>query len=390
MVPESKAARLVYCFAITSENYSKAVQQLKTRFGREYLLVQIYVRDLLSLVMKNATVGRNSSDLASLYDMLETKLRALESLGRTKEKFADFLEPLVESCLPESVLRAWERSRVSEDNDDSSSQRSLEKLMCFVRHEVESEEMISLAREGFGKNNGVVKRNNNKNIVSDVPDVATAAMLVRTNASHDGIPKGKPNCVFCEKSHLSSDCFLAQKMSYDEKKQGKKGSWPIRRDSYTIREHGIYAIEINDFNGAFKLCSEVFSERKICGFAPKIENQHILENLRINKFELSDAFCNEDEIDLLLRADLIGKLLTGKCIQLNFGLAEIHAKLGWTVVGKETGLGSSNDEIIVDSFVQTVLSLYVNDIFLKELWEIDTLGIRDPIENVSKRKLFDK
>ncbi|GFU44491.1 uncharacterized protein TNCV_1506131 [Trichonephila clavipes] len=72
-VPESKAARLISGFPITSENYSKAVQQLKIRFGRKDLLVQIYVRDLLSLVMKNATAGRNS-DLESLYDMLETKL----------------------------------------------------------------------------------------------------------------------------------------------------------------------------------------------------------------------------------------------------------------------------------------------------------------------------
>ncbi|GFY78676.1 DUF1758 domain-containing protein [Trichonephila inaurata madagascariensis] len=80
------------------------------------ILVQIYVRDLF-LVKKNATARRNS-DLASLYDMLETKLRALESLGHTKEKLADFLEPLVKSCLPESVLCAWERSRISEDNDD--------------------------------------------------------------------------------------------------------------------------------------------------------------------------------------------------------------------------------------------------------------------------------
>ncbi|PRD22257.1 UNVERIFIED_CONTAM: hypothetical protein NCL1_49558 [Trichonephila clavipes] len=139
MVPESKVAGLVFRFPKTSENYCKAVQQLKMKFGRGDLLVQIYVRDLLFLVMKNATAGRNS-DLASMYNMLETKLRALESLGHTKEKFADFLEPLVESCLPESVLRAWEESRVSEDNDDSTSQRSLEKLMCFVRHEVEWEE----------------------------------------------------------------------------------------------------------------------------------------------------------------------------------------------------------------------------------------------------------
>ncbi|GFX78393.1 DUF1758 domain-containing protein [Trichonephila clavipes] len=86
--------------------------------------------------------------------MLETKLRALESLVRSKEKFADFLEPLVESCLPENVLRAWYRRRISESTDDATSQRSLEKLMCFLRHEIESEEMIRLAREGFGKDRG--------------------------------------------------------------------------------------------------------------------------------------------------------------------------------------------------------------------------------------------
>ncbi|GFY55375.1 CCHC-type domain-containing protein [Trichonephila inaurata madagascariensis] len=99
----------------------------------------------------------------------------------------------------------------------TTSQRSLEKSMCFVRHEVESE-MINLASEGFGKNNGVLKRNINKIIIADVSDVATTAMLVSTNAFRDGIPRGKTNCVFCEKSHLSFD-FLAQKMSYNEKKQ---------------------------------------------------------------------------------------------------------------------------------------------------------------------------
>ncbi|GFT04992.1 DUF1758 domain-containing protein [Nephila pilipes] len=131
---------------------ARSPQTAEIKIWREDLLVQIYARDFLSLVLKNATTGKNAPDLATLYDMLETKLRAFESLGRTKEKFADFLEPLVESCLPENILRAWERSRISESTDDAISQRSLKKLMCFLRHEVELEEMIRLAREGFGKN----------------------------------------------------------------------------------------------------------------------------------------------------------------------------------------------------------------------------------------------
>ncbi|GFV07591.1 putative RNA-directed DNA polymerase from transposon X-element [Trichonephila clavipes] len=104
--PGSKMFSLVSSFPPTKKNYKKAVQQVKERFGREDLLVQIYIRDLLGLVMQNAT-GKIRLELSELYDVLKSKLLALESLGRTQEKFADFLEPLVESCLPEALLRAW-------------------------------------------------------------------------------------------------------------------------------------------------------------------------------------------------------------------------------------------------------------------------------------------
>ncbi|GFY09512.1 DUF1758 domain-containing protein [Trichonephila clavipes] len=61
--PKSKAERLVLSFPATAENYPKAIDQLKERFGREDLLVQIYVRELLNLVMKNAVSGRTKTDL---------------------------------------------------------------------------------------------------------------------------------------------------------------------------------------------------------------------------------------------------------------------------------------------------------------------------------------
>ncbi|GFT79322.1 DUF1758 domain-containing protein [Nephila pilipes] len=165
----------------SSSELDVVVEQLKLRFGREDLLVKIYVRDLHSLFLKSATTGKNAPDLAPLYDMLKTKLRALESLGGTKEKFAEILEPLVESCLPENVLRAWERSRISESTDDAISQRSLEKLMRLLRHEVESEEMIRLAREGFGKDRGggVIRKECQKSVHKDEPTAATLISNLR-------------------------------------------------------------------------------------------------------------------------------------------------------------------------------------------------------------------
>ncbi|GFU04729.1 DUF1758 domain-containing protein [Nephila pilipes] len=148
VVPKSKAARVLDSFPATADNYPKAVAQLPERFGREDLLVQIYVRDLLSIVMKNTATGRSKTDLPALYDELEAKIQALESLGRTQEKFGDFLSPLVESCLPEEVLVAWERSR-NHGLTENKESRNLEHLMNFLRQEVKGEEMVNLARTGF-------------------------------------------------------------------------------------------------------------------------------------------------------------------------------------------------------------------------------------------------
>ncbi|GBM77476.1 hypothetical protein AVEN_94285-1 [Araneus ventricosus] len=98
-----------------------------------------------------------------------------------------------------------------------------------------------------------------------------------------------------------------------------------------------------------------------------------MENLRVHKIESSDLICTENEIGLLIGSTLIEKLLTGRCVQLSFGLAAIHAKLGWTVIGKETGLCSNDDNPVLDS-VQTVLSLNVNNASLGELWDIEFLA----------------
>ncbi|GFY10081.1 uncharacterized protein TNCV_1946261 [Trichonephila clavipes] len=138
--PNRKRKDSFLVFRLLQQNYPKAVDQLKERFGREDLLVQIYVRDLLTMVMKNAVSGRAKTELSRLYDELEGKLRALESLGRTQERFGDFLAPLVESCLPEEVLMTWERNRNHHelsDNTAGKNIRSLENLMTFLRQEVQ-------------------------------------------------------------------------------------------------------------------------------------------------------------------------------------------------------------------------------------------------------------
>ncbi|GFY35955.1 putative RNA-directed DNA polymerase from transposon X-element [Trichonephila clavipes] len=179
-VPGSKMFSLVSSFPPTKENYRKAVQQVKERFGRD-LLVQIYIRDLLGLVMQNAT-GKIKLYLSELYDVLKSKLLVLESLGRTQEKFADFLETLVESCLPEAVLRAWERCRIAETTSEGQdSGRSLDRLMTFLPKEVESDEMILLARTGLGSTQRQKIKAN-----EEEPSLAISTALVNTKGERSG------------------------------------------------------------------------------------------------------------------------------------------------------------------------------------------------------------
>jgi len=100
--PNTRAREVVESFPPIASNYNKAVECLKARFGREDLLVEFYVRELLKLTM-SVNSKEDKVMLSSLYDRIETQMRALETLGVATEKYATMLFPLVDSCLTEEV-----------------------------------------------------------------------------------------------------------------------------------------------------------------------------------------------------------------------------------------------------------------------------------------------
>lgn len=220
-VPGSRARQLVDSFPATGSNYSKILDCLKVRFGRDDLQIEVYVRELLKLIISNAT-SSDRIELSLLYDKIETQLRALETLGITSDKYAAMLFPLIESCFPPDLLRIWQRAPsvdTTEGSGESSLENRLKSLMLFLKNEVENEQHISLAVEGFGlgpnkfnrdiaKNNKYV--NNNKNVrTSSIP---TATGLANNTS--------EPRCVFCNhNSHESAKCFKAQKLSNEQKRK---------------------------------------------------------------------------------------------------------------------------------------------------------------------------
>ncbi|GBN38356.1 hypothetical protein AVEN_185837-1 [Araneus ventricosus] len=427
VVPKSEAARVVESFPATADNYPKAISQLQERFGRDDLLVQIYVRDLLSMVMKNAVTGRAKTDLPALYDELEAKIRALESLGRTQEKYGDFLSPLVESCLPEEVLVAWERNR-NHSLTVTKESRTLEQLMNFLRQEVKGEGMVHLARTGFASSSQ--RKELHDDHVKQSESTASALVSLQTPG------KRIHNCIFCDKSPPSEKCFSARKMTLAAKQKlllkkgacfcclkkaghlsrfcnvknqlncshcnnhhfdimcdknnaskyvpkpenslsncskgetiflqtlcvliryqgqqklirvvldsGSQSSYvsekiitqfkasPLRTETvihalFGGKEtkptyHEVFPVEVSNLNRTFSCSFEVFSEKMICGFIPSIENKEVLNELKRKKINFTDSFRNETEINLLIGADVLGKLLTGNTVDLESGLTAV-------------------------------------------------------------------
>ncbi|GIY49127.1 transposable element Tc1 transposase [Caerostris darwini] len=150
----TKACDIVESYPPSKENYSKVIEHLKSRFGRKDLLIEVYIRDLLALVNSKTNIK-----LSDLYDKLGSYLCALKRLGVTTSNYAAMLYPVVESCLPVEILKAWDRYKLNREVKEDSiltKEKVLENLMCFLRHEVEGEEHRVLAETAFG--NGMKRK----------------------------------------------------------------------------------------------------------------------------------------------------------------------------------------------------------------------------------------
>uniref|UniRef100_A0A8D8QBF3 Peptidase aspartic putative domain-containing protein n=1 Tax=Cacopsylla melanoneura TaxID=428564 RepID=A0A8D8QBF3_9HEMI len=225
MTPGSPAKQLVESYPATGSMYPTVVQAFQARYGREDLLVEYYIRELLRIVIHN-NVSSEKLPLVTLYDKLQSHLRNLESLKITSNMCAPFLMPLVSSCLSEDVLKLWERSCSAVSSSDSTSKDHLESLMQFLKAEVEGAQKLELAKSGFGLTSTKTpvkpihtprrdfKMENKQCEVA--AKVSTAAGLVNTP------PRGE-SCLFCTGNHNPQDCnksmTLSQKLDIVRNKQ---------------------------------------------------------------------------------------------------------------------------------------------------------------------------
>ncbi|GFT85320.1 integrase catalytic domain-containing protein [Nephila pilipes] len=372
------------------------------------------------------------------------------------------------------------------------SGRTLDRLMTFLRKEVESEEMMLLARTGLGS----PQRQKSKATVEE-PFLVTSAALVNTKGGRSGKQKF---CLFCSQcNHWSSDCLMGKKLSLNDKKSilirnracfrclnkgnnarscrlkmlkcmncddkshhtllcnkneefdlknetvgatissslanqslitnvylqtivlklcynnnemvlrclldnGSQKSYLTQRvldhlnlkpvSKQTIvhgllggretapRKHFLYNVIIKSIDDSFSCQIKVLSENKICGYLPKVNDLQVLSEIKEKGIIVPDLCNSVNEIDMLLGADVISVILSGRTIKLKSGLIAIGTTLGFTLMGKPSQIVNDNIEISVRTTRERQLSMFLNQLNVKELWDIETIGIRDPVENV--------
>lgn len=482
-IPKSRARQLVESYPCTGDNYTKVIESFKSRFGRDDLLVEVYVRQLLKLVLSNLN---DKMSLATLYDKIESQLRALESLGVTSDKCAAMLYPLVESCLPEEMLRVWQRS--SYYDKESVLKSRLECMMTFLRKEVESEERISLAVSGFNLDINDKSKKKRDTVYKDVP-TAAGLMNFKTHTV---------KCVFCSAGHYSKDCIEAHKLSLSErikmlrkngccfscvryghltkdcrmsvrcsKCQGKHillmcpkvqdkveelsqtnkvtktvcestlsnntydqvflqtlvvklrgyntercvraiidtGSQksyiteaavaemeylPIREENMihslfggnqtTICSHKCYRIRLGSLDNSYACNLEALDQPVICKNISCVKEGSWISEIQQLGVKITDK--TEGPIEVLIGADVAGKIYTGRRHLLTCGLVAIETLLGWTLIGKIPTPSS-----IRASSTMIVTSMLSKDVTVAELWSLDILGITDPGERKSKKEM---
>ncbi|GBN21039.1 hypothetical protein AVEN_75944-1 [Araneus ventricosus] len=508
----STALATVEGFAITAENYAKAVEILKDRFGRKDAIINSHVQKLLSVTPLNRS--NDVKGLRQFFDICQTQIRSLESLGVAYESFSALLCPLILNCLPYDLVLEFNK-------ETDGSEYKLEKFLKFLNKEISARERaessfsahisphqnkISPERSSLPKNlyrdSSRVKFGTRKHSLNKNPStIPTAANFIATSG------EGNEPCVFCgQPSHSTSRCVLARGKSLRERKDilmkkgacfrclkvsrhlsrdckgklnpcslcgkrhhdllcfssnnsAKENNEKIKKDEDTIlsnssrskevllqtlvvcikwrrsdtfvrvihdtgsqksyiskfiaeklqlkcmgeettvhglfggiersEKHKKYVVTLSDVFNSYSCEIEVMDQERICTPIRKLSDSELLNELKEHGIFVSDASMSEsyclferepNEIHILLGADVIGNLLKGEEVKhLRGGLVAVNTHLGWTVMGKL--------KVEKEKYSNVILSLYVSDNCIKDLWSLDVLGIKEPCEKKTRIEL---
>ena len=98
---KGEAARALSGLPLTEENYRKATELLKERFGKTQNLTTAYMESLSKIHAPSS----DTINLREFYDIYEANIRGLETLGVMTESYGSLLIPVLVKKIPEDIRR---------------------------------------------------------------------------------------------------------------------------------------------------------------------------------------------------------------------------------------------------------------------------------------------
>ena len=142
--------------------------------------------------------------------------------------------------------------------------------------------------------------------------------------------------------------------------------------------HSIFQLRLKSLDGEYACNFKATKQYVICGDVSCIKPAPWLDFLKEKNIVLTDVASNRKNIDILIGADVAGKLFTGARHALTNGLTAIETLLGWTVMGEPKK--SEHEE----SSALMATSLYLSQADVSDMWKLDTIGIKDPVSKKSE------
>ncbi|XP_054713458.1 uncharacterized protein LOC129222922 [Uloborus diversus] len=220
----------------------------------------------------------------------------------------------------------------------------------------------------------VLKENDGQNAMNDTvlsnrtcsPNILLQTLYVRLRGNQGGkivrclIDSGS------QRSYLSKR--VAEEMQYDRLKE-EKVIHNLFGGKEHIEKHYRHRVLVSSINKEYHCNFEVLDQEKICSKIPTLKLDPCAQELNERNIILTDQLIPKEteskDIDLLIGADVAGKLLTGKVIVLPCGLVAVGTHLGWTLMGKMPF--DDHD----DNSAMVVTNLFMKDFTITEMWNLD-------------------
>ncbi len=142
-----------------------------------------------------------------------------------------------------------------------------------------------------------------------------------------------------------------------------------------VEERTIFEVFLGPLNKKPNIRLHLADKEVITGEIQKLPVGYFQHELEEKGIWINDIQSDNEEPDILIGADLIPMLTTDRSVKLKCGLKAEETVFGWTIMGP---IPQTNQTCL--SLAMSVTSKQIDESEVKMLWQLDTIGIRDPVE----------